>query len=204
MNITTMFDPGQLQTAIDEGYVRTQRHPELPLVIYNYTEKAQYEYAWNTVTMQCRGLIVDDDGEVVARPFPKFFNYGDTGGDVSPSYYHSPVVVTDKVDGSLGILWRYADTYGIATRGSFTSPQAAWATKWFNKYAEYSAFDFEYTYLFEILASWNRIVVDYDWEGLVLLGRVNIEYGFSDNNIPEDPWVLQTRTPRDDSGEHLR
>lgn len=37
--------------------------------MYNYTAKAQYDKLWNEVTLQCRGLILDGDGNVVARPF---------------------------------------------------------------------------------------------------------------------------------------
>jgi RNA ligase len=64
----------------DDGLVQKQVHPTLPLTIWNYTPKTQYgelynNYIfWDDVTLQCRGLVTDDKGNVVARPFKKFFN----------------------------------------------------------------------------------------------------------------------------------
>jgi RNA ligase len=43
VTLTDLFPAGALQAALDAGHVRTQNHPELPLVIYNYTEKCAYE-----------------------------------------------------------------------------------------------------------------------------------------------------------------
>lgn len=88
---------GPLRQAIDDGYVRTQSHPTLPLTIFNYTDKAVYDRAWNDVTLTCRGLIAYVDGTVLARPFRKFFNYGETPASLSAVY--DKAVVTDKMDG---------------------------------------------------------------------------------------------------------
>ena len=59
----------------EEGLLYKQVHPTLPLTIWNYTEKVQYEGLWDEVTLACRGLITDDTGTPVVRPFKKFFNY---------------------------------------------------------------------------------------------------------------------------------
>jgi len=53
---------GLLDEALADGLVRRQRHPELPLTIYNYTERAVYEREWNTASRSCRGLIANDEG----------------------------------------------------------------------------------------------------------------------------------------------
>src|SRR6266567_4933297 len=119
MHTTGLFSAADLEEAISQGYVRRQEHPSLPLFILNYTEKSVYEHVWPKVTRQCRGLIVAADRQVVSRPFPKFFNYGEQ--EPAPSYYHSPVTVTDKCDGSLGVFWEYEGVRGVATRGSFIS-----------------------------------------------------------------------------------
>ncbi|MFB9080967.1 hypothetical protein ACFFWB_26745 [Flavobacterium procerum] len=62
---------------ISANYVRVNKHPEQDLYIYNYTQNAQFERVWNEITIACRGLILDKDLNVVARPFPKFFNLGE-------------------------------------------------------------------------------------------------------------------------------
>src|SRR2546430_2518525 len=79
VTLADLFDPALLSLMVREGYVRVQQHPSAPLVIHNYTEKAQYESVWNEVTLTCRGLISAPDGTIVARPYPKFFNHGQPG-----------------------------------------------------------------------------------------------------------------------------
>jgi hypothetical protein len=79
-----------------------QTHPTLPLFIHNYSEKTQFDKRWDEVTMSCRGLILDNNGDVIARPWKKFFNYGEGRLKIDDVM---PVEVTDKMDGSLGILY---------------------------------------------------------------------------------------------------
>lgn len=202
MKIYDLLDPRLLNEMLDEGMVRKQYHPTEPLAILNYTERATYSKTWNEVTLQCRGLIFNTETQdIVARPFSKFFNYGEHPEGAFD--LDAEVIVTDKMDGSLAILYWEPNSGlpAIATRGSFASPQAKWATAWFRKYADYAFFKRERTYLFELLVGWNRIVLEYDWEGLVLLGILDTETGH-DFDLPEDPRLLQARTARDDTGEH--
>ena len=57
VRVDALFSRDELAAAIDAGHVRTQTHPDLPLRIFNYTEKCAYDGIWNEVTLQCRGLI---------------------------------------------------------------------------------------------------------------------------------------------------
>lgn len=176
-----LFTQAELDREIANGYVRCNEHPDnSELWILNYTEKAAYEGYWNNVTLNCRGLIIGPFCDIVARPFPKFFNYGQVG---CPEIdLDEPAIVTDKMDGSLGILYKNPDIgrYAIATRGSFVSAQAAKATEILrNKYPSFKPFG-GWTYLFEIVYPENRIVCDYrGMEDLVFLGAVVIETGES-------------------------
>ena len=121
-----VFDPVELTAAIESGLVRLQRHPSRPFTIYNYTEACQYTGAWTPVTLACRGLVVDAAGKVVARPFAKFFNHSEAHApSLDPA---AAVAVTDKSDGSLGIIFHDGDGLAVATRGSFASDQALHAT----------------------------------------------------------------------------
>lgn len=171
------MDIRKIDELVKQGFLRAQAHPYLPYTIYNYTEKTNYEGAWDEYTLTCRGLILEDDGTIVARPFPKFFNYGQTGAPTIDPI--AEVIVTDKVDGSLGILYPTLTGHAIATRGSFTSEQAEHATKlWHDRYADMWQPKDTLTYLFEIVYPANRIVVDYgDLDLLVLLGAVETATG---------------------------
>ena len=178
--IAELLDPQVLEAHIRNRVINRRDHPRLPLAILNYGQKAQFENLWDSVTMRCRGLIYDyENGDLVAVPFAKFFNY-DTGWreETFPENLplHTPEI-TQKLDGSLGILWRYKGQHGIATRGSFESEQAKWATDWFNKHANPEDFPAGCTPLFEVIYPANRVVVKYTWEGLTLIGCVNNETG---------------------------
>jgi len=149
-----------------------QVHPTLPLTIWNYSEKVQYDNLWDDITTQTRGLVTDDKGNIVARPFKKFFNDSEKKHSPTPDFD-----VYEKMDGSLGILFYYEGEWVIATRGSFTSDQAVKGFEMLQKY-DYQKLHKDYTYLFEIIYDDNRIVVKYDYEDLVLLGMINTETGY--------------------------
>ena len=190
MNLYDILNPVELADALRDGHVRAQSHPTKPLTILNYTEKAQFERAWNKTTLTCRGLIVHQDHPtVLARPFPKFFNHDEPeAADIDRT---GPVVVTDKLDGSLGILYHDGDDWAIATRGSFASEQAKHATALYRRqYAGRWEPREGLTYLFEIIYPENRIVIDYgETDDLLLLGAVRNRDGAATgpHNLPEWP-----------------
>ncbi|MET9606904.1 AAA family ATPase [Streptomyces sp. NPDC006512] len=161
-----------LAESIAAGYVTRKPHPELPLSIYTYTRSAQYEGVWDQVTTRCRGLVADDTtGAVVALPLPKFFNVGEheAGMPYAPALPDEPFEVYDKVDGSLAVVFHYADRWRVASKGSFVSTQATWAQHRLDG-KDTSALRPGVTYLAEILYPQNRIVVNYgDRRDLVLL-----------------------------------
>lgn len=181
MKLTDLLDPHELAQEIFNGYVSGRVHNDDEyLVIYNYTKKAQAEKRWNNVTMNCRGLIVRyvDDLPIIARPWRKFFNLGEY--PEGAFNLEAEVAVSDKADGSLGILYPHPKGgYAIATRGSFHSEQAEKGTQILQK-AISGGFNPnpKYTYLFEVIYPQNRIVLDYgDREELVLLAVLDTETG---------------------------
>jgi RNA ligase len=167
------FDRERLDALVVDGWLRSQRHPDADLWIYNYTEKTQYENNWTSETLVCRGLILDESGDVVARPFSKFFNYGTAQAPSAPA---EPFVVMEKIDGSLGILYYLDGLPWITTRGNFTSKQAMEGTAMIRDH-ELERVD-GVTSLFEIVYPGNRIVVDYgDRRDLILLAAICNETG---------------------------
>ena len=156
----------------DDNLVYKQVHPTLPLTIWNYSEKVQYDNLWDDITTQTRGLVTDDKGNIVARPFKKFFNDSEKKHTPTPDFD-----VYEKMDGSLGILFHYEGEWVLATRGSFTSDQAVKGFEMLQKY-DYQKLHKDYTYLFEIIYDDNRIVVKYPYEDLVLLGMIHTKTGY--------------------------
>lgn len=169
------FDPATLPDLIEQGYILSQTHPSLPLTIYNYAAKAQFDRYWVPTTLHCRGLVLDDRYQPIARPLPKFFNlqeHQDNLPDGVPKIY-------EKLDGSLIILFHYQGQWEVASRGSFASEQAQMARVLLANYqADLAGLDRSHTYLFEIIYPSNRIVVDYGLsERLVLLAAVHTQTG---------------------------
>ncbi|MER8233063.1 RNA ligase [Streptomyces sp. NPDC094049] len=171
LTLHDLMPPDELSAAVAEGHVTRKRHPELPLSIYTYTRACQYAQHWNRVTIRCRGLVADDSGRIVALPLPKFFNLSEhTGGrPYAPPLPDEPFEVYDKVDGSLAVVFHYADRWHAASKASFTSTQATWAQHRLDT-ADTTRLTPGVTYLAEILHPGNRIVVNYgDRRDLVLL-----------------------------------
>ena len=65
-----------LEKYYEEDWLIKQRHPVLPLTIWNYSRKCVWEKHWDDITISCRGLVVDDDGKIVSRCFKKFLIFG--------------------------------------------------------------------------------------------------------------------------------
>ena len=87
-----------------DGLLHKQTHPTYDLTIWNYSQKVQYEKLWDDITMQCRGLVTNSKGQIVARPFKKFFNLEEMDSPPSGEFK-----VYEKMDGSLGILFYYEE-----------------------------------------------------------------------------------------------
>jgi hypothetical protein len=207
--LDSLLDTRQLRQMLDEGYVNASVHPDDPtLKVLCYTQATQFAGKWNGVTKTCRGLIVRDpsgdfaQAEIVQRPWRKFYTLsqiqgenGNTGwalgdeeegapsveSEIAKLDFSAPAEVLDKVDGSLGILYRAPDGLpAFSTKGSFVSDQAQNYTQKLRNNVNMlgeaeSLLDAkeDKTFLFELVGPENRIVINYDEEDIVLLGAVD-------------------------------
>lgn len=157
--------------------------PESDLLIANYLPAAQYGKEWDahSVLLDCRGIIIRPDGTVHAKPFRKFGNPGEfPGTSLEELAARGAPEVAHKMDGSLIVAFHDPNTGAIrfSTRGSFTSDQAKHAARiWAERYSQVRI-PSGCTYLFELIAPYNRIVVSYQEEDLVLIGVVRTETGY--------------------------
>ena len=186
---------GLLDEMIESGFVKRHEHSNGDLYGLNYTAAAQFERVWNDATINSRGIIVTTDGQVVARPFPKFFNLEERPGD-HELYEDQPFTLFEKFDGSLGIHYKWNGQHHIATRGSFESDQAQWATDWYRKHRhEDSQHPIDgATDLYEIIYPENRVVVDYgDRRDLQFLATIDNQTGHTVRT--SDPVALEGDVP---------
>jgi len=163
----------------DNSLIIANKHPDYNIWILNYSPKVQSKKFWDEYTLSSRGLIIDIDGNILARPFRKFKNleeYDPSEIDMTQDYD-----VFEKMDGSLIILFYYEPRmkWIIASRGSFISEQALEAQKMLNSKTDiYEKLNKNFTYCFEIIFPTNRIVVDYgDMYDLILLAKIETKTG---------------------------
>ena len=172
---------------IGDKYINIQKHSS-PVELYqlNYSHSCQADHVWNEATLQCRGIIVDGDMNIVARPFEKFYNMEELV-EMGVEIPNLPFDVYEKMDGSLGIMYWIEDTPYLATRGSFKSEQALHGTEILHtKYKDiWNRFDKNKTYLFEIIYPEDKHCIDYHGEidDIVLIAVIDTDTGLETDSI---------------------
>jgi hypothetical protein len=142
------------------------KYPNLYQFTYDQIESSKIKD--HPIVRESRGIILDRDNSwaVVARPFNRFFNWGENVDE--DIFDWSSFVAQEKVDGSLMILYYYDRSWNVATKGSpdangtvgdnsFTFADLFWET--FNRQMYFvSDLDPRNTYLFELTSKYNRVV----------------------------------------------
>jgi RNA ligase len=202
----------QFQTDyVDTRLIDVADHPQFPLRMATYGREAVHTNNWDAVIRKCRGVIWNTETqEIIARPFEKFFNLSTANmPETDPSQWDkysaqrmlNEPEVWEKMDGFLCTMYSYNNKQYIASKGSFDSVHAKWATAWYQKNVK-GEWPEGFTPVFEGICSSIRIVVDYEkFEGLVLLALVSIEtgeelepyvmHGWANKNGVEDPSQYQ-------------
>lgn len=166
-----------LNDYIDNNLIIANKHPEYDIWILNYSPKVKSKNFWDDYTLSSLGLVVDMEGNILARPFTKFNNYEEydpSEFDMSQEYD-----IFEQIDGDLIILFYYEPRmeWILASRRSFISDQMLEAQKMIDA-SIYEKLNVGNTYLFEIIFPENRFIVDYSKRReLVLLTRIETNTG---------------------------
>ena len=217
MKLKDIINIDELKTLIDNNYISENINPwDNSLKILNYTRKTQFEGLWNDTTKKSRGLIIKydkniEDATIQERPWEKFFTLeqhesGWALGDENESNkkielnidFDAKAEVTDKIDGSLGILYEVNDDIAITTKGSFNSEQSIYYTnflknnkKYYNQALKLKQSYPNITFLFELIGTNNRVVIDYKEDDIVLTGAVDVITGkYYSTDKFKDIWTL--------------
>ena len=186
MKLFDYIDKNEFEDMVAQGYINVSYHPTADgLRILCYSRECNDEKVWNGTTKKCRGLIVDKDDNIIARPFKKFFNYEEYNDDEKENIDilacdFNPEIY-EKLDGSLGILYWVDDVPYIATKGSFESDQAKHATHLLHTKYRHTWDNIlrNKTYLFEIIYPEDLHVVSYPGvDELFLLAIISTENFF--------------------------
>lgn len=157
--------PYCLEIKEDEGYT---------LLKYNQINSNFNE----PIVKECRGIILDSNNRIVCWPFSKFFNYGESYAD---EIDWESARVQEKIDGSIMKLW-YAKNgrWMLSTNSCIDAYKVELNVndllkvncpfKTFGDLFEHArnfkdldlnALNQDYTYIFELVSPYNKVVISY-------------------------------------------
>lgn len=149
------------------------------------------------IVREARGIIFyEPTWECVCHPFDKFGNYGES---YCPEIDWNSALVQEKIDGSLIKVWKFNGEWHISTNGAIDAYKSSLLdTDKYKTFGElfdsiiknYPNFYRDlwdgFTYMFELVSPYNRVVVPYDKPDIYLLGARNMA---SDSEI--NPFMLK-------------
>jgi hypothetical protein len=175
--------------------VDQREYPELKMMLLDYN---QIECLKNhSVVLECRGLLMDYNGNIVRKGFTRFFNLGECGV-FEFDFVHS--IAFEKADGSLCFIYHCPATnqFELGTRGTAFAEGPANFHPTFRDFMlacmgrieEQFQEDCEQllrkdvTYVLESIGPDNRIVTGYTENQLVFLSSFVTETGEEDFTLP--------------------
>jgi hypothetical protein len=169
-----------VETLVNRG-IRAKEHPEhsgLWHFCYDQLEANPND----PIVKESRGMILNggDNWNTVAAPFFRFANHGESWAD---SIDWKSARVQEKVDGSLMIVWYWGGQWNVSTKGSpnagglvdvhpFTFSELFWRI-WKDRGYDVEELDTDWTFMFELISPFNRVVCQYPEPDLVFLGARN-------------------------------
>lgn len=154
--------------------ISVYRHPTLPLVGLKYSSIDSPKV--HPVVRECRGIVLDEsDGfALAAKGFSRFFNAGEVAEEFR-EFNWSNFSCTEKVDGSLILLFFYQGGWRVNTSGSFGLREVYGSGKtWEGLFWEVAALEAGglragLTYVFELCTPYNKVVRRYERPTVFLL-----------------------------------
>lgn len=168
-----------LESYLNNESVTVNSYQDMNIIKYSHLG-ADWSIPENRVA---RGIVLDNNGSIIARPFDKFFNLNeltgrddyDRGVQELSEADQGPIEVMDKLDGSLVIVF-YHNGLRFASSGSLDGEHARlfrnaasriWNEETLDKVKDFSK---SHTLMFEYTSPNNKIVLDYSVEELRLIG----------------------------------
>lgn len=189
MHSVDRYNLQELNKYVEQSKFTVEKHPKANIFIYGYNDhKPGNLIGWDSINKTLRGVILDSEGKVLSRPFPKFFSFRNyvtknriamTEGETArlPDCNYK---IYEKVDGSMATLYWVKGKPYLASQRSFSSPNAIKASEILHsKYNHlFTKLRKDVTYIFEAIYPNTRVMVNYDKrEDLILLGMIDTKTG---------------------------
>lgn len=187
MELLKWFSDNGFST-VSEGVEKLK--DDLGIKVKSYDDRHVFNYCQiespktNPVVMECRGLILSDDLEVLCRSFDRFFNLGEAP-EITEKVDLSRAVVLEKLDGSLVKVYHDGYDWQVATRGTAYAEGENYTGQTFRDLFVKGfgcsslkelreKFDSRmmkgWTHIFEFTSPDNRIVTPYEEDRMYLIG----------------------------------
>lgn len=144
-------------------------------IVFNYHVSHEDSFD-DPIRRELRGLIFSPSGDVISRPFHKFFNLNEKE-ETRNVDWSAPHHVLNKLDGSMIRFLKLGNTIRAATKMGLTDISAQ-VDEFVKTRPNYLLFveeciSLDYTAIFEWCSNKNRIVIEYPEDKLVLLAIRN-------------------------------
>ncbi len=162
--------------SLDEEFAISSKKHEDGRIILNYSQIDSPKFS--DIVRECRGLVLDQDYNIVAKSFNRFFNIGEYVEEQKKFVWENSIS-TDKEDGTLILCYYWQNDWHINTRNTFGdglvgNSKFTWKSFFTQVIESYNTdwkkkLDPQYTYVFELCSRLNKIVRDYSKPKLFLL-----------------------------------
>jgi len=111
-----------------------------------------FDEMWgSTINRECRGIMFDEEGKIVSRPFHKFFNVNERDETHERNLFNRKFYTSEKIDGAL-IIPEYIDNEVVfRTKKSFESDEALLVYDYLNLFDKKDIDEF-----FEQIVKWKE------------------------------------------------
>ncbi len=175
--------PTMMAKAFQLDVSRHQEHRNLLQFCYSKSNSMLRD----PLVQECRGIVVAQDESrrnwsIVAMPFLKFFNLDDTRAGEEFDW-DSKVEVSEKLDGMMTMLYRFADDWHVASMsvpdGSNVIQGGQTVRQLFFEAFEacgykLASLPIELSFIFELLSPSVKVVIPHEKNELVLIGARNM------------------------------
>lgn len=149
-------------------YLQIYKWENLPL--YGFKYRIGLSDLSLPIVQEARGLILDENGDIAAYPFYKFFNYQEPN---AAEIDWNSATATLKIDGSLITVFHYNNEWQVATSSGrpadkadlndvlYPNFRALFDAAAKNSKLDFDKLDYYETYCFELVSRVNKVVIDY-------------------------------------------
>lgn len=157
---------------VSQGIVKAKTYTEGPyagLSVLKYSNSVFWSNRWSEDSrlLDCRGMVVDQDDNVIIWPFTKIFNRFENDTDLP---LDQKVTCVRKVNGFMAAATIYKGELLVSTTGTLDSDFVDLARKYLQNF-NFNAINFpeDYTFIFEICDNTDPHIVE-EKEGAYLIG----------------------------------